>query len=131
MLPVGGHKGFGLSFMVDVLTACLSGATPSPWVEGGEYESEGVGHFFLALRVEGARDLEAYRVSADKLVEAVHRAQRADGVEPFLVPGEREARVAIGRREGIPFDDATLVELESLGAEFGVGFPSGPTGGSR
>jgi LDH2 family malate/lactate/ureidoglycolate dehydrogenase len=129
MLPIGGHKGFGLAFMIDVLTACLSGATSSPWVKGGEFEKERVGHFFLAVRLEAIRDLNEYRACAQELIGAVRGAQRASDIEPFLVPGEREAMVAADRRSRIPLDEATLSELNSLGREFGIPFTPDPKSG--
>jgi LDH2 family malate/lactate/ureidoglycolate dehydrogenase len=122
MLPAGGHKGFGLAFMIDVLAACLPGAVASPGVKGGKLEHERVGHFFLAVRPGAIRNAESFSVCVQDLVEAVHRAPRADGVERFLVPGEREARIAASRGRKIPLDESTVEELESLGQQFRLPF---------
>ena len=63
---MAGHKGFGLAFMIDVLTACAAGAPPSPDVVG-DPESEtpqGVSHCFIAVHVDTAGSREMYSALA-------------------------------------------------------------------
>ena len=124
-LPMGGYKGFGLAFMIDVLAGCLSGAPPSPWIQAdeGSPQPERAGHFFAAIHVGRFRDERAYAQDLERLVEAVHSAARAPGIEPFMIPGERETRTAAARANEIPFDEATAGLLRSLGEEFGAPFP--------
>jgi LDH2 family malate/lactate/ureidoglycolate dehydrogenase len=113
VLPMGGHKGFGLAFMIDVLTACLTGAVISPEV----VEEEGVGHLLIALDVEAAGGLEDYGSRLERLIDAVHGAARSQGVPPFLIPGEREHTVAKQRAHAIPIDAPTRSLLDTLSAE--------------
>ena len=126
MLPMAGYKGFGLAFMIDVLTACLSGASISPdiSVDLDSREPEGIGYCFVAIPVARLRDLGDYERDLRRLVGAVHGAPRAEGAPAFMIPGEREALVAEERASGIPLDEKTGELLERLAAELGVPLPA-------
>jgi LDH2 family malate/lactate/ureidoglycolate dehydrogenase len=116
VLPMSGHKGFGLAFMIDVLAACLSGAQVSPAM----VEEAGVGHLMVAIDVSAAAGIEDYSERLRRLVEAVHSARRAPGTDPFMIPGEREERVAQARGNLIPIDVATRRLLDRLADECGI-----------
>ena len=118
MLPVGGHKGFGLAFMIDLLSACLGGAR----ISAEMIEEAGVGHLMLALDASVGAGMEAYGERLDALVQAVHSVPRRAGVDPFMIPGEREHVVASQRDGFIPIDPPTRAMLESVGSQCGVPF---------
>lgn len=125
VLPLASYKGFGLAFMIDVLSGCLPGALISPDIEGSPdaLVPQGTGHFLVAVKIEAVRDRQDYEEALERLVDAVQSAVRADWADPFLIPGEREARVAEERAQSIPLDAPTTRLLSSLGEEFGVPFP--------
>lgn len=125
VLPMAGHKGFGLAFMIDVLTACLSGALLSPEIPGdpNDPRPQKTGHFFVAVNVESLRDQKEYEQSLCELISRVHTAPRADWAECFLIPGEREALVAKERAVAIPLTEPTLALLRNLGEDYGAPFP--------
>lgn len=124
VLPMAGHKGFGLAFMIDVLTGCLPGANLSPDIpiDPASPEPEGTGHCFIAIRADRLRSRSDYAASLARLVDSVHGARRAEGVDPFLFPGQREAETAARRAERIPLVEPTVNLLRSLGREYGVPF---------
>ena len=126
VLPMAGHKGFALAFMIDVLTGCLPGASVSPDIPGDPNSPypQGTGHCFVAIDIGAVRSRDQYEQSLSRLVEAVHDAARARGTEPFMTPGERESRAAQARELAIPFSSSTIELLMSLGQEFGVSFPA-------
>jgi LDH2 family malate/lactate/ureidoglycolate dehydrogenase len=125
MLPMAGHKGFALAFMIDVLTGCLPGALLSTEIQGDPHDPEpqGTGHCFVAIRVESLRGRGEYEKSLAKLADAVHAAPRAEWAEAFMTPGEREARTAEERESVVPLPVSTLELLRSLGREYSVPFP--------
>jgi LDH2 family malate/lactate/ureidoglycolate dehydrogenase len=103
VLPMAGHKGFGLAVMIDVLAGCLSGANVSPDISAEPDHVQDAGHLFLALDIGTVGDLEGYAASLRGLADRVHGAKRAPFAAPFLMPGEPEARDAEERRRvGIP-----------------------------
>jgi LDH2 family malate/lactate/ureidoglycolate dehydrogenase len=125
VLPMGDHKGFGLSFMIDVLTGCLTGSSVSPDIPNDPLKPtrQGTGHLIVAIHVSSIRELSEYRASLERLVTAVHEAPRNDQTPPFLIPGEREARTATDRGGSIPLGEATVDRLRGLGKTYGATFP--------
>jgi LDH2 family malate/lactate/ureidoglycolate dehydrogenase len=125
VLPMAGHKGFGLAFMLDVLSGCLPGAYISPEItpDPNSPEHEATGHCFIAIRVDALQSRADYDRSVAQLTAYVHDARRAEGVHPFMIPGEREATVARERAERIPLPGSSVDLLRSIGSSYGVPFP--------
>lgn len=63
MLPVGGHKGYGLALIVEILSAVVAGAAFGPHL-GTLYadfdRGQDVGHFFAALDPSGFGPLSGF-----------------------------------------------------------------------
>jgi LDH2 family malate/lactate/ureidoglycolate dehydrogenase len=123
---MGGHKGFALAFMIDVLAGCLTGARLSPEIPGDPNSPgpQGTGHCFVAVQLDSLRPRSEYEQSLERLARAVHSAARADWAEPFMIPGEREAQAVRERAGAIPFTESAAALLRELGQEFGVPFPA-------
>lgn len=135
MLPLGsdrergGHKGYGLAVMVDVLSAVLSGANWGPFVPPFALRQEiptrsvgkGIGHFFGALRIDAFIDKDEFKRQIDELVRTLRKARPAPGTNGPLVPGdpEREAET-IRRREGIPLVMPVVEELRDISRQTGI-----------
>src|SRR5581483_2956565 len=119
VLPMAGHKGFGLAFMVDVLAGCVAGARISPDIAGDPHAPapQGIGHCFVAVRVESSSARDEYERLLSRLTQRVHEAPRAESAGPLLIPGEREAQLSAERRQWIPLPAATLELLRGLGDE--------------
>ena len=119
----GGHKGYGLAAMVEILSSVLSGAAITPLRDGSE-PAYNVGHFFLALDPGFFRDdCEAFKADVDRLIEALRATPPADPDNPVLVAGDPEyAREAERRERGIPVPAKLAEEIrgiaERAGAEF-------------
>lgn len=123
LLPAAGPKGFGLAFMLDLLST-LGGAASSPQagqLYGPPELPQRLGFFFLAIApqlFEGEGPLAA-RVQA--LAAAVRSSRDSSHrLGAPMIPGEPEARHA-ERTPGTVVLSAGLVgELRALGAESGV-----------
>jgi ureidoglycolate dehydrogenase (NAD+) len=117
LAPTGGHKGYALALMVEILCAHLAGLPFARHVTKmyGELEKpRNLGHFMLALDVARFSDPEVFSSQIDTLVREI----RAEGA---LAPGDPERANAARRgREGISLPEATLEELNRLAAELGV-----------
>jgi len=122
--PVGGHKGFGLALMWEVLTGVLSGndrfasrITPI----GDVATPQSVAHCHIAIDPRAAMPLGSFTARVEALVAAVHASPAADGVARVFVPGEQgDANVARRTHDGIDVSAEKVAELEALGREFGV-----------
>ncbi|WP_051570946.1 Ldh family oxidoreductase [Cryptosporangium arvum] len=119
----GGHKGYGLAMLVEVLAGVLTGSsfgrterTRSP-AHGAERVAKG----FVFVAIDPGRFLPDFRNRVDALIRDVHASRPAAGVPRVLVPGELEhARAAQRRRDGIPLPDALVAELDRYASEVGV-----------
>jgi LDH2 family malate/lactate/ureidoglycolate dehydrogenase len=125
----GGHKGYGLALMVDVLSAVLSGANWGPFVPPFALRQEipsrsvgkGIGHFFGALRIDAFIDPDEFKRQIDEVIRGLRRTRPAPGTSGPLIPGdpEREAE-AIRRRDGIPLTEPVVAELRDISRRTGI-----------
>jgi len=108
-LPWGGHRGYGLSLVVQVL-AILS---------GGRVVAEEVsdsGFFFLVVDPALLMPLEEFRAEVGRLVAHIEASRPAPGDGAVRVPGRRSiVRGAAARARGtIEVDDAVYEALDAL-----------------
>ena len=117
LLPFGGHKGFGLSFVIDILAGALSGAGCSR--EGVDR----IGNGFLAIVIqpEQMRESGGFYADVEGLVQHVKSSELAAGFDEILAPGEPEVRTRRQRsRDGIPVDDTAWGKICDAARRYGV-----------
>ncbi|ALC05129.1 malate/L-lactate dehydrogenase [Corynebacterium deserti GIMN1.010] len=117
ILPMAGHKGYAISFMMDVLSGVLTGSQHGTKVHG-PYEPSprgGAGHLFIALDVAAFRDPTDFEDALSDLVDEVKSTPKAQGFEEIFYPGELEDRAHRAHlRDGIPLPAKTWEELQGL-----------------
>jgi L-2-hydroxycarboxylate dehydrogenase (NAD+) len=127
----GGHKGYCLALMVDVLSAVLSGAnwgpfTPSFTLRGDpplRSVGQGLGHFFGAMRVDAFREGAEFRAQIDDFVRTLRNTRPAPGTKGPLIPGDPEREAEEERaRGGIPLLPAVVQDLCEVSRQTGVPF---------
>ncbi len=127
----GGHKGYGLSLLVDILCGVLAGAAyadliMSEGVAGGTPTHPNLGHVFAALRVNAFRPLDEFRAAMDDLQRRLKSCPKADGHERIYIHGEKEHEALAERsRLGIPLDPHVVDDLRTLAQELGIPFDLG------
>jgi L-2-hydroxycarboxylate dehydrogenase (NAD+) len=127
----GGHKGYCLSAMVDILTSVLSGANWGPFAPPFALRQEipersvgrGIGHFFGALRIDGFIDPDEFKRQVDEWIRVFRAARPAAGTPGPRIPGdpEREAE-AVRRESGIPLIPAVIDDLRDISRRTGIPF---------
>ncbi len=121
---LGGHKGYGLALLVDVLSGVLSGAATGLAVYADEKRPD-VGHFFMALDPAAFRPLDEFKRDMDRLARELKDSPKAHGQSRIYVAGEKSfARVEKYRREGIPLGSKVVENLKKIGGELGVPWPA-------
>ena len=128
LAPVGGHKGYGLVLVHEILTAVLTGGK---WTRNIKslYEEDpsgiqGTCHSFLALDPDCFIGREAFKKNMDAYVQTIKASTKAKDVEEILVPGEPEHRTEMKfLKEGIPLPPNTLKELISLAETLKISHP--------
>jgi LDH2 family malate/lactate/ureidoglycolate dehydrogenase len=127
LLPLGGHKGYGLGAVVDILSAVLSGANYGPWVPPfvsflaplPNLPGEGIGHFVGAMRVDAFRPKEDFKTHMDNWIQRFKTAQRIDPDVEVLIPGEPEFRMQQERSmSGFGLNQNVVNDLLDLAKKF-------------
>ena len=121
LLPFGGHKGFGLSFVIDVLAGALSGAGCSR--EGVDR----IGNGFLAIVIQPGlmREGGGFFADVEGLVRHVKGSDLAAGFDEILAPGEPEIRTRQKRtRDGITVDDTAWGKICAEAERYGIDLTS-------
>jgi ureidoglycolate dehydrogenase (NAD+) len=122
--PLGGHKGSGLSLMIECLTSLVASnpiIADALKTDGGRHKQNGL---VIAIDVARFADPTVFRAEVERLIAAVKALPREPGVAEILVPGERGDRTCERRsRDGIPISRATCDELARVAARFGVTMP--------
>jgi LDH2 family malate/lactate/ureidoglycolate dehydrogenase len=124
VLPIGEHKGSGLSMFMDIFGGVISGANFGGEV-GDQYKNferpQDVGHFFLAMKPDLFVSEDDYRARIDTLIERMKSSPLAEGFTEVLVPGEPEDRIeAERRRAGIPYAASEVAALQDEAKRAGI-----------
>jgi LDH2 family malate/lactate/ureidoglycolate dehydrogenase len=127
ILPMAGHKGYAITFLMDVLSGALTGSAVGSGVHG-PYEAgerSGCGHLFLALDPDAFGDRAGYEERVHRLVDEVKSVPLAQGFDEVFYPGEVEDRAAAANLAagGVVLPDQSLADLRELAAATGVPFP--------
>ena len=127
LLPIGGHKGYGLALMVGLLAGTLGGAAMGREVIDFNADFVSVtntGQAILMIDVRAFGDPAQFKQAVDRLVRDLRGAQRLPGVERIWLPGEQShERRERNRLEGIALPPALLDELDALAAQLGIAAP--------
>jgi LDH2 family malate/lactate/ureidoglycolate dehydrogenase len=137
MLPLGsdrergGHKGYGLAMMVDILCGVLSGANWGPFAPPFALRQEipkrsvgkGIGHFFGAMRIDGFIDADEFKRQIDDYVRVFRATKPAPGTQGPLIPGDPEREAELARRKnGVPLILPVVEELRDISQKTGIPF---------
>jgi LDH2 family malate/lactate/ureidoglycolate dehydrogenase len=124
LLPAAGPKGYGLAFMVDVLTGVLSGGGFGAAVQGLYADvatPNDCAHVFLAIDPAAFGDPAGFGERLAELCAQVAASPTAPGVDRVLLPGQLEAeRHAEARRDGVPVSGSVLESLHRVAGELDV-----------
>jgi len=120
----GGHKGYGLAVMVDILCAVLGGAPFGAEVHDTPGAHARVSHFFGAIKVGNFRDPQEFRGDMDRMLLALRTSPPAEGEERVYYAGLPEwEKEAESLRRGIPLAGETYSQLCAIAADCGLEAP--------
>ena len=137
MLPLGsdrehgGHKGYALAMMVDILCGPLSGANWGPFAPPFALRLEipkrsvgkGIGHFFGAMRIDGFVDADEFKRQIDDYVRVFRATKAAPGTNGPLIPGDPEREAEHRRRKsGVPLILPVIEDLRDISKKTGIAF---------
>jgi len=104
LLPLGGPKGAGLSFMIECLCSLTTGnpIISAALEAGGSLDAPYLNGATFAIDLAAFGDPAAIRAEADRMGDALLKLPKADGADHIFLPGERGDSVRMEReRDGI------------------------------
>ncbi len=125
---MGGHKGYGLSLLVELLCGVLANAAYMdnvyPKDAAGKPLPANLGHIFGALRPDAFGPLADYKAHMDDAIRRLRRSAKAEGQERIYIHGEKEFELAAAQQiAGVPLHEKVVADLRKIGEEVGVKYP--------
>jgi LDH2 family malate/lactate/ureidoglycolate dehydrogenase len=116
-LAQGGHKGYGLAVMVDILAGVLSGGGFSAQLAGGENMA-----WTMAIDIAAFRPIAEFKAMMDAMIQELHATPPEPGADRVLVAGDPEFDTEVERRaRGIPLHksqhEAIVATVRRVGAQ--------------
>lgn len=111
LLPIGAHKGYGLSVLIELVGGLLGGVGIASMAGyTGDF-----GTVLMAFAIDAFQPADEFRARAEEFCAHLAATRTADGHDEVLVPGEPEERSRAEReRTGIPIPDPTWRALSAL-----------------
>ena len=87
LLPIAGHKGSGLAFIVELLAGALTGSRVGYSVPGGW------GTFYILINRALFRPIDKFKDDVETAIKELKNAPKADGFDEIYFPGERSQKL--------------------------------------
>ena len=128
ILPLGGsgpvsgsHKGYGLMLLVEIMSSIIAGGSTSNHVSRNGQGDTSQSFFAIDYGMFGDKEEQKQRLST--LLQELRDCPKAEGRDRIFTPGEMEVASKEDKlKNGIPASDATVNELRSIAAHFGMDF---------
>lgn len=123
----GGHKGYGFTAIVEILSAALAGGPFLKDLNGKDAEGHTqmyrLGHFFFVINPEFFMGLDTFRHTAGDICRELRNSEKAPGAERIYTAGEKEYLAWLERKDkGVPVSDAIQKEFIALRDECGLDY---------
>ena len=125
LAPMTGHKGYGIALLHEHLAGVLTGASISwqvlNWIFDDQTKPTGHGAAFIVINPSAMSPLAKFHERVDGLIDEIHAAPTADGVESVLIPGEMEwQRRETALAKGIELPPDVTAKLRTLDDRLGL-----------
>ena len=117
LIPIGGPKGYGMAFFIDLICGLLSGSKYSRdlLTFHEPLGPTGVGVTTLAVDIAHFMVMDRFIVLIRDYIKAIRESKKADGGDRIYVPGEIEAeKQHISLLEGVDIDSTLAKEINDL-----------------
>jgi L-2-hydroxycarboxylate dehydrogenase (NAD+) len=117
----GGHKGYGLAVMVDILCGVLCGAPFGSDLADTATSSGRVSHFFGAIRIDSYHEPAAFRRDMDRMLLELRTSPVAADAERVYYAGLKEREMEEEcRKSGVPLAAKTWRQLQEIAGTQGI-----------
>jgi len=130
LLPMGGHKGLGLSYVVDILCGVVTGGVFGDQIKSMYAQPDEpslTGHMMIAIRSEAIISRAEMQARMTSFYTRIKSSPMRNESDEMWMPGELEYRTALTRqKQGIPIPLKLHEQLIAMGNELGVTLPLSP-----
>ena len=123
LLPMAGPKGFGLSFVIDLMCGLLSGGAFGKNVQplyGDPAVPYDCSHFFMAIDISAFVSPAIFRALSAEAAKAIRQGAKAPGIERIYTPGEPEWQRRAHSKDRITLNEDVVRSLEKLAQDAGI-----------
>src|SRR6185369_15053672 len=119
LTPLGGYKGYGLAFLIEVFSAILTGASIRwqvlSWTFSDPSKPTGHGAAFIAINIAPFMPVEHFKERMDQTIREIRASEKASGADRIYLPGEMEwERREKSLAEGIDLPADVVTSLREL-----------------
>ncbi|SFE53750.1 Ldh family oxidoreductase [Alteribacillus iranensis] len=127
ILPSGGPKGYGITFLVEVLSSLFTGASYGHHI-GNLFDDfqkkQDVGQFFFVMRADLFEELDIFKCRMDQLIDEIRNVKKQKNVERIYLPGEIELEKSKDReKHGIPLTKEVVDDLVRISEKYKISIP--------
>ena len=126
--PMAGHKGYGISLLIETLAGVMSGAGMTwqvgNWMFGDRSKPTGHGAAFIAIDVTQIMPESEYAARIHHVMDEIRATPTVDGVARVMLPGDREwAVLKTTPQNGIRLPPDVVAKHTELAKLIGVQAP--------
>jgi LDH2 family malate/lactate/ureidoglycolate dehydrogenase len=125
LTPLGGYKGYGLAFLIEVFSAILTGASIRwqvlSWTFSDPSKPTGHGAAFIAINIAPFMPVEHFKERMDQTIREIRASDRTSGADRIYLPGEMEwERREKSLAEGIDLPADVVASLRELAQDLNL-----------
>jgi L-2-hydroxycarboxylate dehydrogenase (NAD+) len=128
LLPLGGHKGFGLSLMVDILCGVLTGGAFQFDIKSmykNPEDPSDTGHFMMVIDPDAFLGRDAFLQRMSDFGATIKASPMWDDTARMLIPGELEHEMMQRRlKDGLPLPQSLYEDIVEIADKLGCEMPS-------
>jgi ureidoglycolate dehydrogenase (NAD+) len=123
LLPMAGHKGYGIALMIEILTGVLNGGAFGKdvvsWVKDGKPVNQSFS--FIVIDIGAFMPVDRFVSRMGELAREIHGAPKARGTERIYLPGEKEwENRARALRDGLALPPDVVANLEGVAKDYSL-----------
>ena len=128
LAPMAGHKGYGFGLWCEILSAILPGGHMTwqvgSWMFDDPSRPSWHNASFIAIDIAAMVPMEQFQQRLQKLIDEIHDAATAEGIERVLLPGEREWQLyRRSQSDGIELPPDVVDKLRQTAEWIGLPLP--------
>ncbi len=126
LCPMGGHKGYCISFFIEVMCAVLTGGAVfgvKPWMDPAQ--AADVSHSLMLVNVPDIMDNSIFGKRMEDAIKLIAGSPKAEGSDRIYLPGEIEwDRYEKAEKEGLELPADIIKNARALAQMTGLNFES-------